>query len=461
MISAGRGLFPSRNAELSTPSMGRSSGTRLCSPANAASVGIKSTALSISSLTAPAFTTPGQSTIAGARMPPSKPDPKWPRQGPFEPPMDVDRPAGLSLLHTTIVFFAMPAWSIASRTYGAVAIRSGPEPLSFCYVRGMRNSGALTSLALVVAMLSAAHGSVGMRDSDDPGVPPQAARLPFESLGEAKTFEDLSRYGLVAPGAHNHKAGSQIVLLALKVTSLFKGDWVMAHGLLGVSMLNVEVTEGIGYRSLFLKYALAGNKLATVYETNNNGLLVDAVSRLPKKTSSIIARREAALYCLADQLFSRYRYNDEGNYAQMYQPSERPKSNASLRGCVAAAIQVFRELKKKGFEDKTLKDALGLAYASLDRDGAMALPAEAFTLGPAQVFRDALDAALVSLTKWPQDSAYLLDRFTGQMEARGLTVNDEMQLPSSQEALDALLKIVADDLALIDRGSAPEGKRSK
>ena len=68
-------------------------------------------------MTAPAFTLPGQRTIAGARMPPSKPDPKWPRHGPFEPPIDVDRPAGLSLLQTTMVFSAIPAWSMASSTW--------------------------------------------------------------------------------------------------------------------------------------------------------------------------------------------------------------------------------------------------------------------------------------------------------------------------------------------------------
>lgn len=47
------------------------------------------------------------------------------------------------------------------------------------------------------------------------------------------------------------------------------------------------------------------------------------------------------------------------------------------------------------------------------------------------------------------------------MEARGLTVNDEMLLPSSQGALEALLKIVADDLAAIDRGAVSGAKRPK
>src|SRR5512132_452918 len=42
---------------------------------------------------------------------------KWPRHGPFEPPMYGARPAGLSLLQTTMVLSAIPAWSMASRTW--------------------------------------------------------------------------------------------------------------------------------------------------------------------------------------------------------------------------------------------------------------------------------------------------------------------------------------------------------
>jgi hypothetical protein len=91
----------------------------------------------------------------------------------------------------------------------------------------------------------------------------------------------------------------------------------------------------------------------------------------------------------------------------------------------------------------------------------MVLSSEVFALGPAQVFRDALDAAFVGLAKSPQDNASLLDRFTGPMEARGLTVKDEMLLPHSKEAFDALLTIVADDLASINLGSASAPDRPR
>lgn len=162
-----------------------------------------------------------------------------------------------------------------------------------------------------------------------------------------------------------------------------------------------QVNESTAYQSLFSTHAHVGYKLSIVREVNNNALLVDSVGRLPKKTSSIVTRRESTLYCLADQLLGRYRYDDEGNYAQMYQPSKRPRTNARLKDCATLGVQLFRDLKGKGFEDKTLRDALGMAYASLDRDSAVVMTPEVFSLGPAQVFRDALDASLAGLAKFP------------------------------------------------------------
>ena len=73
-------------------------GTRWLSPISDASVGSQSTAVTISSVTAPVGTWPGQRTIPGARMR-AEPGPNWPRHGPLERPIDCARPAGLSLVH--------------------------------------------------------------------------------------------------------------------------------------------------------------------------------------------------------------------------------------------------------------------------------------------------------------------------------------------------------------------------
>src|SRR6188472_3821212 len=64
-------LSPSRKLEASMPSIGRSVGTLSDAPASAAKVVYQSWADSISSVTTPAGTFPGQRTIAGTRIEPS------------------------------------------------------------------------------------------------------------------------------------------------------------------------------------------------------------------------------------------------------------------------------------------------------------------------------------------------------------------------------------------------------
>src|SRR6476646_11938845 len=110
-------LSPSRKLEASMPSIGRSVGTLSDAPASAAKVGYQSWADSISSVTTPAGTVPGQRTIAGNRIDPSHGGvTNDPRTGPFDPPWNAAvPPAALSLENTTSVLAVIPASSMQSR----------------------------------------------------------------------------------------------------------------------------------------------------------------------------------------------------------------------------------------------------------------------------------------------------------------------------------------------------------
>src|SRR5262245_18732515 len=123
---------------------------------------------------------------------------------------------------------------------------------------------------VVLALLICSAGLFGQAPGQGktPSVPPpprtdasDAAPRVFrlENLNNAQTFADLEQYGLLGPEQRNHRAGTNLVMLALQVTSFGKGDWVMAYGLLGASMLDVGVEERIAYQSLFLDYAFGGN----------------------------------------------------------------------------------------------------------------------------------------------------------------------------------------------------------
>src|SRR5512132_878749 len=109
-------LSPSRNLEASMPSIGRSVGTLSDAPASAAKVVYQSWADSISSVTRPAGTFPGQRTIAAVRIEPSHGGvTNDPRKGPFDPPWNEwVPPAALSLENTMSVLSVIPACSMQS-----------------------------------------------------------------------------------------------------------------------------------------------------------------------------------------------------------------------------------------------------------------------------------------------------------------------------------------------------------
>src|SRR5512133_3555721 len=109
-------LSPSRNFDASMLSIGRSVGTLSAAPASAAKVAYQSWADSISSVTTPAGTFPGQRAIAAVRIEPSHGGvTNDPRNGPFDPPWNAAvPPAALSLENTTSVLSVIPACSMQS-----------------------------------------------------------------------------------------------------------------------------------------------------------------------------------------------------------------------------------------------------------------------------------------------------------------------------------------------------------
>jgi hypothetical protein len=275
----------------------------------------------------------------------------------------------------------------------------------------------------------------------------------LQSLDKAEHFEDLGKYGLVSPDAHNHKAGSNLIMLGLKANAFGKGDWVMAHGLLGVSMLDVDVIDGIAYRSLFLPYAFIHTfKMNASHLINNNALLME-VNGVPKSSKSIIARREAAIYTMSHHLNGRYVYNREGNFGRNYSPEPNRKSNEQLMQTLEAGLKIVAELEGMGFDDKTLKDTLGIGYASLEYDHVDLRDPNIYKLGPLQVYRDTLNATLTKLRENRDHSYEVLYQLGWEMQARGLAADDKMFLPKDQNNFEAMLKVVESDLAAIKRST--------
>jgi hypothetical protein len=268
--------------------------------------------------------------------------------------------------------------------------------------------------------------------------------LSFDTLDKVEKCEDLPKYGLVAPEQYNHKSGKNLVLLALKATSWFKGDWLMAHGLLGTNMLDVNVHDKSGYKSLFLSLTQRFKMYASYL--NDDNTLLTSLSKPHKSLKSIIAKREASIYLISTELNGRYVYNNMGNFGRNYLPEKNRDSHKKLKQLLIDGLKVYGQLKEQGFDDKTLKDVLGMAYASLDYDGIYLSVSEIRQLGVLQIYSDALIATLIELKEKPNHSYEFLEKLGWEMQARNLSTFDDILAPSDDKNHLAILKIVEADL---------------
>lgn len=271
--------------------------------------------------------------------------------------------------------------------------------------------------------------------------------LSFETLDKIEKFEDLPKYGLVAPEQYNHNSGKNLILFALKATAWHKGNWVLAHGLLGVNMLDINVHDMTGYKSLFLSLTQRFKMYAS-YLNDDSSLLIGGL-KPHGSLKSIIAKREALIYLISRELNGRYIYNDEGNFGRNYLPEKNRKSHKQLKQLLVDGLTVYDQLSQQGFDDKTLQDTLGMAYASLEYDGAYYSVTGILKLGNLQIYSDALTATLTRLKGKPNHSAEFLEELGWEMDIRGLSTTDEILTPSNDKNYQAILKIVEADLVSI------------
>ncbi|QQG43202.1 MAG: hypothetical protein HYW45_03300 [Candidatus Daviesbacteria bacterium] len=275
--------------------------------------------------------------------------------------------------------------------------------------------------------------------------------LSFNSLDKVEKFEDLTKWGLVAPEQYNHTAGKNLIMLAIKANAIQKGDWVTAHGLLGTSMLDVDLLDREGYKSLFSSmFTIQGFKMYASSLNTDMGLLVD-IDGTVKPTKSIIAQREGIIYAASNELEGRYVYNDAGNFGKNYLPEPTRKSNAKLSKILLNGLKVYNQLRTAGFDDKTLRDALCITYASLDYDNVSVDSTDIYYLGSLQVCKDALKATLTKLNSEKDNNYNFLQELGWEMQSRSLASGDGILIPDDEKNFEAMLKVIEKDLDSIKK----------
>jgi hypothetical protein len=92
-----------------------------------------------------------------------------------------------------------------------------------------------------------------------------------------------------------------------------------------------------------------------------------------------------------------------------------------------------------------------MAYASLRHDGVVLNFKEQLSLGPVQVYSDALSATLKRLKDNPGHSYDFLEQLGWEMMSRGLATEERVLLPANNENYQAILKIIEKDLDVIKK----------
>src|SRR6266487_7211592 len=156
------------------------------------------------------------------------------------------------------------------------------------------------------------------------------------------------------------------------------------------------------------------------------GLLLTDRNSIVLPTKSIITHREAIIYGISYELNARYIYNDEGNFQRNYSPDPNRSNNERIKKLIIEGIKIYRDLKEVGFDDKTLKDTLGIAWASLSYDKGVPdlIPGVIGNLGSYQIYLDALKATLLSLNTKKDHSSNFLEELSSEMKSRELTADD-------------------------------------
>jgi hypothetical protein len=288
---------------------------------------------------------------------------------------------------------------------------------------------------IAVMMLLPSLAALHAADQSSPDVVFGRDVKSFDSLSDVTKYDDLKTWGLVGPGQHEHQSGKNLVLLALKANSISKGDWVSSLGLLGVAMLHADIYSAQGYKSLFTANLVADSDFK-MYGTT---LIGNNQSILRIQSKSIVGRREAAIFGVANAFFGRYCSSPAAQVNNF---------NESLKQALKSGLTVYLELKAKGYDDKTLRDALNIARASLESDKVLNEDVAYNELGLWQVHQDALAAALQQMRekKWEFSETTFEAVLKIEMSIRGLVTSDGFLIPENEQSFAVLVKLVESDL---------------
>ena len=273
----------------------------------------------------------------------------------------------------------------------------------------------------------------------------------------------LGDYSLPSYGQYNSETAKNLILLPLKAVidpsnEVNDNNQRLGYGLLGASLLDTgDEYPMLGYRSFFLGgsdivgfYGVTSKMEASFLHQENILLIEPDLSIVP--TGSIIRKREAAIYAIVFGLDDRYTYKD--THEMVYDRDHILRSNKLLANVLREANQVFDGLKDKGYDDLTLKYAIGILHASLRDDGVDTGNINRYKFGTSQIYTDALKSTLRKYPLAPtKNEGTFLRILISEMSNRDLNMLDLAFFKKQDQTDDtpALIKIIEEDLDKISK----------
>lgn len=292
----------------------------------------------------------------------------------------------------------------------------------------------------------------------------------FSNKTKSVPMATLENFDLPAYGERNDVTAKYLILVPFKAiinpeNHILSSYQNVGYGLLGTSLLKNDSVK-TAYASLFLGGNLSvdlnsvSSKLESSFlKQDNIWLITTDMSLTP--TDSIIQKREATIYGVAFGLTDRYTYRKTNH--ELVSNSETyhiTESGKQLKKLLVQGIEVFDEMKSKGYEDLTLKYALGILYASLKNDGVNLETINEYKLGTPQIYTDALKATLSKYRLEPVlEEGTFLKVLTRELSDRNINMldlvffkkNASADTASLTDDTPALIKIIESDLDKIAR----------
>ncbi|MBI2214672.1 MAG: hypothetical protein HYU52_13585 [Acidobacteria bacterium] len=222
-------------------------------------------------------------------------------------------------------------------------------------------------------------------------------------------------------GTRDQKTGATLIVRAISENADLNGPRMMSLGVLGSQMLDAPQHVTLGYQSLFGAVgkgckldAAAHSEIRFAGATSNDDGTVD----VPLPPSSLVAKREAMMYALAENLRSRLVLDDKGSPSGSF-GGKRSKKDEILARDLERANGLAVELDAAGVHDANLVDLAGMVAAVLQRAGIKEAQPPAGSQ-PVSIYREALDM-VPKIAKAGRDHAEILTILAQSMEAKGLT----------------------------------------